>query len=151
VYALTSDGEHQEGNIWEAAMMAGKYKLGNLIQIIDRNYIQIDGNTEKVMPLEPLKAKYEAFNWEVLDIDGNNMRQVIQTIGEAKAIQDRPVLIIANVVPGKHVSYMENNYLWHGNPPDLLAIPGSPPIGEQAKKALEELKKQEEELNAMTV
>jgi transketolase len=151
VYALTSDGEHQEGNTWEAAMMAGKYKLSNLIQIIDRNYIQIDGSTEKVMPLEPFKDKYESFNWAVLDIDGNNMREIVDAIGEAKAIQDRPVIIIANTVPGKHVSYMENNYLWHGNPPDLLEIKGAPSKGEQAKKALEELKAIEEKLNSMSV
>lgn len=149
VYALTSDGEHQEGNTWEAAMMAGKYKLSNLIQIIDRNYIQIDGSTEDVMPLEPFKAKYEAFNWAVLDIDGNNMREIVDAVGEAKAIQDRPTIIIANTVPGKGVSYMENNYMWHGNPPDLLDIPGAPPKGQQAKVALEELKKIEEKLNAL--
>lgn len=149
VYALTSDGEHQEGNTWEAAMMAGKYKMGNLIQIIDRNFIQIDGSTEDVMPLEPFKAKYESFNWAVLDIDGNNMREIVDAIGEAKAIQDRPVIIIANTVPGKHVSYMENNYLWHGNPPDLLDIAGAPPKGQQAKVALEELKKIEAQLKAV--
>lgn len=151
VYALTSDGEHQEGNTWEAAMMAGKYKMSNLIQIIDRNYIQIDGNTEDVMPLEPFKAKYESFNWAVLDIDGNNMREIVDAIGEAKAIQGRPTIIIANTVPGKHVSYMENNYMWHGNPPDLLDIPGAPPKGSQAKVALEELKKIEDQLNKITV
>lgn len=150
VYALTSDGEHQEGNTWEAAMMAGKLKLSNLIQIIDRNYIQIDGSTEDVMPLEPFKAKYEAFNWAVLDIDGNNMREIVDAVGEAKAIQDRPTIIIANTVPGKHVSYMENNYMWHGNPPDLLEIPGAPPKGQQAKVALEELKKIEEDLSRMS-
>lgn len=151
VYALTSDGEHQEGNTWEAAMMAGKYKLSNLIQIIDRNYIQIDGSTEDIMPLEPFKAKYEAFNWAVIEIDGNNMREIVDAIGEAKAIADRPTIIIANTVPGKNVSYMENNYLWHGNPPNLMDVAGAPPKGEQAKVALAELKVIEEQLNKMSM
>jgi len=146
VYCLTSDGEHQEGNIWEAIMLAGKYNLTNLTVVIDRNNIQIDGTTESILPLEPLKEKYEAFNWHVLEINGNNMRSFINTINFAKTITEKPVVIIANTIPGKDVSYMEGNYLWHGNPPDVADVAGAPPKGQQAQKALEDLKKVEQKL-----
>ncbi len=146
IYCLTSDGEHQEGSTWEAAMAAGKYKLSNLIEIVDYNNIQIDGDVENIMPLEPFKAKYESFNWEVLEIDGNDIRAFISAVNEAHAIHDKPILILARTIPGKGVSYMENDYRWHGNPPNLLDIPGSPPKAEQAKVALEELRKIEETL-----
>ncbi len=129
IYCLTSDGEHQEGNTWEAAMLAPKYKLNNLIQIIDRNYIQIDGRTTDVMPLDPLKEKYEAFGWHVIEIDGNNFSEIINAIDEAKKIEDKPIFILANTVPGKNVSFMENDYTWHGKPP----------TEEEAEKALAEL------------
>ncbi len=142
VYCLSSDGEQQEGNIWEAAMLAGKLKLDTLTLIIDRNNIQIDGDTEQIMPLDSLADKYRAFNWEVLEVDGNNIRAFIDTVGEAKAVHERPTVIIAHVVPGAGVSYMENDYRWHGNPPDLIDIPGAPPKGEQAKVALAELRTQ---------
>ncbi|HYK08505.1 MAG TPA: thiamine pyrophosphate-dependent enzyme, partial [Candidatus Eisenbacteria bacterium] len=140
VYCLTSDGEHQEGNTWEAAMMAGKHKLHNLTQVMDRNNIQIDGVTERIMPLEPLRAKYEAFNWHVIEVDGNNIRAFIDAVNEAKAIYEKPTLILAHTIPGKGVDFMENNYLWHGNPPDLGDVAGSPPKGEQARVALKELR-----------
>lgn len=117
IFCLTSDGEHQEGNVWEAAMFAPKYKLNNLIQIIDRNNIQIDGRTEDVMPLEPLKEKYEAFGWHVLEIDGNNIKEIIDAVQTANSIQDKPIFIIAKTIPGKNVSFMENDYTWHGKPP----------------------------------
>lgn len=146
VYCLTSDGEHQEGNTWEAIMLAWKYKLSNLTVIVDRNNIQIDGSTENVLPLEPLKEKYEAFNWYVLEIDGNNIRSIVNSINFAKTITEKPVVIIANTIPGKGVSFMEGNYLWHGIPPDSADILGAPPKGEQAKIALEELKSMEEKL-----
>lgn len=149
VYVLTSDGEHQEGNTWEAVMMAGKLKLWSLIQVIDRNFIQIDGSTEDVMPLEPFKAKYEAFNWNTIEIDGNNMRAVVEAVELAKTMRDKPTIIIANTVPGKGVSYMENNYVWHGAPPDLQDIKGSPPKGEQAKVAIEELQKEKQYLESL--
>jgi transketolase len=149
VYVLTSDGEHQEGNTWEAVMMAGKLKLHNLIQVIDRNYIQIDGSTEDVMPLEPFKEKYEAFNWNTIVIDGNNMREIIDAVEQAKAMRGKPTIVIANTIPGKGVSYMENNYIWHGAPPDLSDVKGAPPKGEQAKVALDELKQGEEKLRAL--
>jgi len=140
VYCVTSDGEHQEGNTWEAAMFAGKHKLNNLTVIVDRNNIQIDGFTEEIMPLEPFREKYEAFNWHVLEVDGNNIRTFIEKVEEAKAIYEKPTVIIAHTIPGKGVDFMENNYLWHGSPPDSMDVPGAPPKGEQAKKALEELR-----------
>jgi transketolase len=130
VYALTSDGEHEEGNIWEAAMFAGKNKLNNLTQVIDRNNIQIDGNTEDVMPLEPLKAKYEAFNWWAIEIDGNNIREFVDAIEKARSVIDKPTVIIADTIPGKGISFMEKDFIWHGKAPSA----------EEAKKALEELK-----------
>lgn len=117
VYVLTSDGEHQEGNTWEAVMLAAKYKLDNVIQIMDRNYIQIEGNTEDVLPLDPVKEKYEAFNWHVIEIDGHDYTQIIDAIETAKTIAGKPVLINARTIPGKGVSFMENEYQWHGKPP----------------------------------
>jgi transketolase len=146
IYCLTSDGEHQEGSTWEAAMAAGKYKLNNLIEVIDYNNIQIDGNIADVMPLEPFKEKYESFNWEVIEIDGNDMRAIVSAVDEAHGIHDKPILILARTIPGKGVSYMENDYRWHGNPPNLMDIPGSPPKDDQAKVALEDLKKIEEKI-----
>lgn len=117
VYCLVSDGEQQEGNTWEGVMFAGKYRLDNLTAIMDRNNIQIEGRTEDVMPLEPLADKYRAFNWNVIDIDGHNMEAVVGAIDEAKATHDRPTLILANVIPGKGVKEIENDYKWHGKPP----------------------------------
>ena len=117
VYCAMSDGEQQEGNTWEAVMFAGKYRLSNLTAIMDRNNIQIDGTTEDVMPLEPLRAKYEAFNWHVIEVDGHNIPQFIAACDEAKAIQDRPTLILAHTIPGKGIPEIENDYRWHGRPP----------------------------------
>lgn len=130
VYCLTSDGEHQEGNTWEAVMFAGKNRLNNLIQVIDRNNIQIDGFTEDIIPLEPLKEKYEAFNWEVLEVDGNNIRTFVDAVREAHAIVEKPTVIIARTIPGKGVDFMEKDFHWHGKPPNK----------EEAKKALQELR-----------
>jgi transketolase len=130
VYVVMSDGEQDEGNVWEAAMLASKYQLSNIIAIIDRNNIQIDGLTETVMPIEDLKAKWESFGWHVLEIDGNNLEAVIDACDMAKAIIDKPVMIIAHTVPGKGVDFMEYDFHWHGQTP-------SP---EQAKKALKELR-----------
>lgn len=130
VYCLTSDGEHEEGNIWEAVMFAAKNKLNNLIQVIDRNYIQIDGTTENIMPLDPLKEKYESFNWNAIEIDGNDIKSFIEAVEKAKLETNRPTIIIAKTVPGKGVSFMENDYRWHGKPPNK----------EEAERALAELK-----------
>jgi len=117
VYCLMSDGELQEGQIWEAMMMAGKERLHNLIVIIDRNAIQIDGYTEDVMPLEPLREKLEAFNFDVQEVDGHNMRMVLDAIGKAQAVYSQPSVIIAHTIPGKGVDIFERDFRWHGNPP----------------------------------
>lgn len=117
VFCLMSDGEQQEGNTWEAVLFAGKYRLDNLTAIMDRNNIQIDGRTEEVMPLEPLKDKYEAFNWHVLEIDGHNIEEIADAISSADSIHDKPVLIIAHTIPGKGVDEIENDFTWHGKPP----------------------------------
>ncbi|MBI2047730.1 MAG: transketolase [Parcubacteria group bacterium] len=113
VYALTSDGEHEAGLHYEAMLFAGKNKLDNLICVVDRNNIQIDGNTEDIMPLEPLRKKYEAFNWHVIEINGNDMEDVVRGFEEAKSIHQTPICIIAHTIPGRGVSFMENNYRWH--------------------------------------
>ncbi|HSX45828.1 MAG TPA: transketolase [Candidatus Saccharimonadia bacterium] len=130
IYVVMGDGEQDKGNIWEGAMLAGKYKLSNIIAITDRNNIQIDGPTESVMPLEDLKAKWEAFGWHVLEIDGNNIEAVIDACAMARAITEKPTMIIAMTVPGKGVDFMEYDYHWHGTPPNH----------EQAVKALHELR-----------
>ncbi|MBI1838890.1 MAG: transketolase [Candidatus Colwellbacteria bacterium] len=117
VYCLMSDGEQDAGNTWEAAMFAGKNKLSNITAVMDRNNIQIDGYTENIMPLEPLKDKYESFGWHVLEIDGHSFEQIIDAVNEAKAIYEKPTIIIAHTIPGKGVSFMERDYLWHGKPP----------------------------------
>ena len=130
VYCLMSDGEQEEGNIWEAAMFAGKYKLSNLTAVMDRNNIQIDGMTEDIMPLEPLREKYEAFNWRVLEVDGHNIEAVIDAVNQAKAIYEKPTLIIAHTIPGKGIPEIEFDYTWHGKPPKP----------EEAEKFLKELR-----------
>jgi transketolase len=130
VYCITSDGEHQEGNIWEAYMWLGNNPLPNLTIIIDRNYIQIDGFTEDVMPLEPLRQKLEAFKLHVLEVDGHNIRAFIDAIREAQSEWRRTSVIIAYTIPGKGVSFMEKKFEWHGKPPNK----------EEAKKALDELR-----------
>lgn len=140
VICLTSDGEHDEGNTWEAVLFAAKYKLNNLTVLIDRNNIQIDGFTEDIMPLDDLKNKYEAFGFHVLEIDGHNFEQIIDAFNEAKAIYEKPTVIIAHTIPGKGVSYMENRFEWHGSPPGIIQPPGAPPKDEQAKIALAELR-----------
>ena len=130
VYCVTGDGELNEGNIWEAAMFAGKYKLSQLIVFVDRNNIQIDGNTEDVMPLEDLRGKWESFGWHVQEIDGHNVESIQDAVGMAKAVTNRPSVVIAHTIPGKGVEFMEYDYHWHGMPPN----------SEQAKVALKELR-----------
>ncbi len=130
IYVVMGDGELNEGNIWEAAMLAGKYKLNNVIGIIDRNNIQIDGPTETVMPLEDLRGKWESFGWHVIDINGNDVEAVIDACAMARAIVEKPVMIIAHTIPGKGVDFMEYDFRWHGAPPNH----------EQATKALHELR-----------
>lgn len=130
VYVVMGDGELDEGNIWEAAMFAGKYKLSQLIAIVDRNNIQIDGTTEDVMPLEDLRGKWESFGWHVIEIDGHNVESVIDACSQGRAVTNRPTVIIAHTIPGKGVDFMEYNYKWHGIPPNP----------EQAREALQDLR-----------
>ena len=130
IYCVMGDGELNEGNIWEAVMLAAKYKLYNIIGIIDRNNIQIDGSTEDVMPLEDLRAKWESFGWHVQEIDGHNIESVIDACSMARAITEKPSVIIAHTIPGKGVPFMEYDFHWHGIPPN----------SDQAKEALRKLR-----------
>jgi transketolase len=130
VYVVMGDGELNEGNVWEAAMLAPKYNLHNIIGIIDRNNIQIDGPTETVMPLEDLAAKWESFGWQVIEVDGNNIEAVVDAAAMARANTIKPTMIIAHTIPGKGVDFMEYDFHWHGKPPDH----------DQAKLALKELR-----------
>lgn len=129
IYCLMSDGEQECGQTWEAAMLAGKEGLGNLIAIMDRNNIQIDGYTEDIMPLEPLPKKYEAWNWHVIEVSGHDFKALNEAIVEAQSVFSRPSIIIAHTTPGKGVKMFENKYEWHGKPP-------SPTEGEEALKEL---------------
>lgn len=130
VYVMMGDGELDEGNIWESAMFAGKYKLSQLIAFVDRNNIQIDGTTDDVMPLEDLRGKWESFGWHVQEIDGHNIESVIDAASMARAITNKPSVIIAHTIPGKGVDFMEYDYKWHGIPPNK----------DQAKLALKKLR-----------
>ena len=130
VYCLMSDGEQEEGSIWEAAMFAGKYKLHNLTAVMDRNNIQIDGMTEDVMPLEPIADKYRAFNWHVIEVSGNDINAFIAAVEEAKAVYEKPTLIIAHTIPGRGVPEIEFDYRWHGKPP----------TAEEGKRFLKEIR-----------
>ena len=130
IYVVMGDGETDEGNVWEAAMLAGGQHLNKIIAIIDRNNIQIDGPTEAVMPLENYRAKWEAFGWHVIEIDGNNIEDVIDACSMAKAIIEKPTVILAHTIAGKGVDFMEYDFHWHGVPPNY----------DQATKALKELR-----------
>lgn len=130
IYCVTGDGELDEGNAWEAIMFAAKENLHNMIVIVDRNNIQIDGPTEQVMPLEGLRDKWEAFGWHVQEIDGHNVESVIDACSMARAVVEKPSVIIAHTIPGKGVPFMEYDYHWHGAPPN----------SEQAKEALKKLR-----------
>jgi transketolase len=118
IYCFMSDGEHDEGNTWEAMMLAGKNKLHNLIAIVDRNNIQIDGFTETTMPLEPLHSKWKSFNWHVIEVSGHDMHALNAVVEDAKKVHDKPIVIIAHTIPGKGVPEFEKNYKWHGYDPD---------------------------------
>lgn len=131
IFLLMSDGEQEEGQTWEAVMLAAKYKLDNLVGIIDFNNIQIDGFVNDVMPsLAPLRAKYEAFGWHVIEIDGHNFAEIIAACGQARAVHGQPTLILAHTIPGKGVDFMENKFEWHGKPPTR----------DEARAALHELR-----------
>lgn len=138
-YCILGDGELDEGQNWEAIMLAGKERLGNLIAIVDRNNIQIDGFTEDVMPLESLTHKFESFGWHVEEINGHDFHSITEAVGRAQAVFDGPSVIIARTIPGKGVSYMERDFKWHGNPPGTV-LPGEPDAKEQAKIALNDLR-----------
>jgi len=129
IYCFISDGEQDEGNTWEAIMLAGKNKLKNLIVIMDRNNIQIDGFTEDTMPLEPLHAKWKAFNWHVIEVNGHDFRMLNEVVIEAQAVSKGPTIIIAHTIPGKGVKEFEKDFHWHGKVPNK----------EQAEMALKEL------------
>jgi transketolase len=132
IYCLTSDGEHQEGNHWEAVMFAAKNNLSNLTLLVDRNNIQTDDFVENVMPLEPLVEKYKAFNWHVIDIGGHNFQAIIDAVGEAKAVYENPTVIICHTIAGKGVSFMENKFEWHAKAP----------TEEEKERALKELRQE---------
>ncbi len=128
-YVLCGDGECQEGQVWEAAMFGNKYKLDNVVAFVDRNYLQTDGNSEDIMPLDPLAAKWETFGWRTFEIDGNDLRQIIATVECAKTLKGKPTMIVARTIKGRGVSFMENEVMWHGTPPDR----------EQYERAIQEL------------
>jgi transketolase len=139
VYCIMSDGEQQTGNIWESVMFAANNRLNNLTAIMDRNNIQINGMTEDVMPLEPMRAKYEAFNWHVIEIDAHNFEDIVDAVEQAKAIYEKPTLILAHTIPGKGIKAIEFDYRWHGvapggGPEDKVAK------ADQARVFLEELR-----------
>lgn len=137
VYTMMGDGELDEGNIWESAMFAGKYKLSQLVAFVDRNNIQIDGSTDDVMPLEDLRGKWESFGWHVQEIDGHNIESIIDATSMARAITTKPSVILAHTIPGKGVDFMEYDYKWHGMPPN----------SEQAKDALKKLRTLDGKIN----
>jgi len=129
VFCVNGDGELQEGQIWEAIMTAAHHKTDNLTMIVDYNDCQIDGRLENVMQLKPLKEKFVSFNWEVLEVDGNNIEEFLKAVDKAKAVKGKPTVIIAKTFMGNGVSFMQDDYRWHGVPPNP----------EQGKIALEEL------------
>ena len=129
VYCLVGDGEIQEGQFWEAAMSSSHYKLDNLCLIIDKNNLQIDGRTDEVMNVDPLDKKLESFGFEVFEVDGNNIDEVISVLQKAKTVKGKPSAVIANTVKGKGVSFMENKVEWHGKAPNE----------EEFNKAIDEL------------
>ncbi|MFH1769521.1 MAG: transketolase [Parcubacteria group bacterium] len=139
IYCIMSDGEQQEGNTWEAIMFAGKNRLSNITAIMDRNNIQIDGIVEDIMPLEPLRERYESFGWHVLEINGHDFEDIISACEQAHAITTKPVLIIAHTIPGKGIPEIEFDYRWHGVPPGKG--PGDKvPQDEQKKHFLHDLR-----------
>ena len=129
VYCVMGDGEQQEGQIWEAAMFAAHYKLDNLCAVIDYNRKQIDGDVEDVMGIAPLAEKWRAFKWNVIELDGHDMKQILAALTEARRTRGRPTVLLAHTVMGKGVSYMEDDFKWHGVPPSV----------EQAERAMRDL------------
>lgn len=140
-YAICGDGEIEEGQIWEAAMAAAKWKLDNLCVFLDSNGLQIDGKVDDVMPSAPLDKKFEAFNWNVICIDGHDFAQIDAALAEARACKGKPTMIIMKTVKGKGVSFMENNAGWHGKAPNDEQFAQAKQELEAAIKALEEEEK----------
>jgi len=136
VFVILGDGEIQEGQIWEAANAASHYKLDNLIAILDRNKLQIDGPTEEIMHVEPLAMRWKAFGWDVIEIDGHDIEEILDTFHEIK-LNEKPTIIIAHTIKGKGVSFMEGTLSFHGKPPSY----------EQYIRAMSELEQEERELN----
>jgi transketolase len=139
VYSVMGDGEMNEGQVWEALLLAAKYKLSNLVAVIDRNNIQIDGTSDDVLPLEPLAGKLRSFGWNTIEIDGNDVTAILGAFEAAKRSADKPTAIIAKTMPGKGVSFMEGKFEWHGKTP----------TAEQAVQALKELEEQRKKLEAV--
>ncbi|MEX1997589.1 MAG: transketolase [Candidatus Andersenbacteria bacterium] len=139
-YCILSDGEHDEGSVWEAISFAGHYRLMHLTAIIDRNNIQIDGPTEQIMTKEPLRERYEAFGWHVIDVNGHNIEEFIDACQEATAIIEKPVCIIAHTIAGKGVDFMEFDYRWHGDPPGKRETERAPAKEDQGRIALQQLR-----------
>jgi transketolase len=139
IYALLSDGELECGQIWEAAMLGGKEKLHNLVAVVDRNNIQIEGYTEDVMPLESVSDKWRAWNWHVIEIDGHNIEEIADAFEQARAVFGKPTVIIAHTIPGKGVPEFERDYRWHGNPPGKGPT-DKVPADKQGDVALKELR-----------
>jgi len=137
VYSIVSDGEQEEGQIWEAALLASKYHLGNLTVIMDRNNIQIDGFTEEVLPLEPIAEKYRAFGWHVIEVDGHNIKKIMDACEESKAIYEKPTMIIAHTIPGKGIPFMEFKNEWHGRPPDKAQLDVSLNVLDEERRLIE--------------
>ena len=138
VYVMMGDGETEEGQIWEAAAAASHYKLDNLTALIDRNYLQIDGNTEEVLQLESVRDRWTSFGWHVVEVDGHDMREILDALRETSAHRNQPSLIILDTVKGKGISFMENNVDFHGVPPNEM----------EYKLAMEELSLLEQKLEA---
>jgi len=138
VYVMIGDGESNEGQVWEAAAAASHYKTDNLIALLDRNFLQIDGNTEEVLRLESVRERWSSFGWHVIEVNGHNIKDIIEALQEATSVHNQPVMIILETVKGKGVSFMENNVDFHGVPPNEM----------EYKLAIEELKLQEKKLEA---
>lgn len=132
VYVIQGDGELHEGQVWEAAMSAAKYKLDNLVAVVDYNRVCLSGSTDEIMPLEPLADKWRAFNWHVLEVDGHSCAELLDAFQQAKSVKGKPVVVIAHTTKGKGVSYMENTHVWHGGFPN----------DEELERALSDLEKQ---------
>ncbi len=138
VYVMIGDGETDEGQIWEAAALAAHYKLDNMTAFIDRNFLQIDGNTEEVFRLESIHDRWTAFGWYVIEVDGHNIREILEAFDEAQSHRNQPSIIVLNTIKGKGVSFMENNVDFHGVPPNEM----------EYKLAMEELNLLEQKLKA---